>query len=1057
MKILGISCYYHDSSAALLIDGKVVSAAAEERFTRKKHDSSFPINSIKFCLSENNLAINDIDYIAFYEKPVLKFERLLKSIALGFPKTYLLFMSLIPSWIKEKVLVLRTIRKKLKYKKQVFFIEHHVSHAGSFFASPFKEAAILIVDGVGEFTTSSYGYGKENKINIKKEINFPDSIGLFYSAITAYLGFSVNNSEYKVMGLSAYGQMQKEKNEYYEPLKKVIDIKNDGSFKLDMSYFAYQNEQKMCSEKMFELLGGRPRKKDEEITVRHKDIASALQIITEEVLAKMLDNLYREFPCENLIFGGGVALNSVFNGKILKQTKFKNIWIIPDPGDGGTSIGCALYLYNCILNQPRVDLLENAYLGPEFSNEEIKNFLDENKIKYSEFIDENQTITETARLIFENKVVGWFQGKMEFGPRALGNRSILANPLNPKMQDILNLKVKHREQFRPFAPVVLKEAANKYFECGETFQIPCNFMLMVYPIKEEWRSKIPAVTHIDGTGRLQTIEEKQNQAYYRLIKEFENLSGIPILINTSFNVRGEPIVCAPRDAYLCMMGTEIDCLVMGKYLIKRSENLSDSWDSDKKSVICHKSFYMQNIKNKIKRTAGALAIVLGIAINQTIINNFFVKIPLVSGHKGVSSVLEVFLIAVGSLLLFGPELMTLENIGKVKKQIGAVFIIVAIILNPVVVSAFFIKGLKIQSLAFSALFFLEMFFIVFGGILFLRPEFPILQSLKNKRKEIILLIICLFLTDFTLSFIVPPTYKIQCERGWCNYKGKSSRIVQDTPYISRKVNITYYDNGFKRWGDPSSDKKKILILGDSFTQDIQVSNGEEWYSYLEKSYPNTEFFVYGSGGYSSLQEYMVLDSYIDKINPDVILWQFCGNDYSDNYYPFDRKIYGRNNLGYRPYLENGSIVYRQPVPFLFLREYSAVSDKLLALYDKDLHVRALADKNVAPRPPISNDIMAQSRKITEEIMQKVGVRANGKKIYMFNACGAILAEEKTLCQIANMNCIEGIREGAEKQGTDEEPVHPVGDGHWNLKGNKIVGEMLVDYFKKNNVLPFNYY
>lgn len=574
MKILGISCYYHDSSATLLDDGKVISAAEEERFTRKKHDSSFPINAIKFCLEQNGLTINDIDYIAFYEKPILKFERFIKFSILGFPKTFLSFISLIPAWIKEKILILRKIRKKLKYKGQVFFINHHLSHAGSFFSSPYKKAAILTIDGVGEFNTSSYGYGIDNKIFIKKEINFPNSIGLLYSTITAFLGFSVNDSEYKVMGLSAYGQMDREKNEYYSKFKKIINILDDGSYKLDLSYFEYQYGQKMFSKKIIDLLGS-PREKDSDIQNRHKDIAAALQIITEEVVIKILNSIYDEFDTENLVFAGGVALNSVLNGKIIRNTKFKNIWILPDPGDGGTSVGCALYLYNHILNKKRSSVMETAYLGPEFSEDEVRDFLVKGNIKYKKFSSSEETVQEVAKLIYEDKVIGWFQGRMEFGPRALGSRSILANPMNKNMQNILNVKVKHREEFRPFAPVIPREDLNKYFISDEIFQDACNYMLMVYPIKNEWRQMIPAVTHIDGSGRVQTITIQQNYLYYSLIKEFEKLSGFPILINTSFNVRGEPIVCTPKDAYNCMMGTEIDYLVMGNYIVKREENLRD--------------------------------------------------------------------------------------------------------------------------------------------------------------------------------------------------------------------------------------------------------------------------------------------------------------------------------------------------------------------------------------------------------------------------------------------------------------------------------------------------
>lgn len=582
MYILGISCFYHDSSAALLKDGVIVAAAQEERFTRKKHDTSFPINSIKYCLESQNITIKDVNYIGFYEKPFLKFERALFQHLENFPLSLKTFISSIPSWINEKLRVTKIIKKKLKYKGDVMFIEHHLAHAASaFLVSPFKKAAILTVDGVGEWTTTAYGIGKGNKIHLMEEIKFPHSLGLLYSTITAYLGFSVNNSEYKVMGLSAHGTMGKEKNEYYKKLKRVIDIKEDGSYKLNMDYFIFHYAGRMPSKKLCALLNGPVRKPESEITQRHKDIAAALQIMLEEVMTKILKYIYKVTKCSNIVLAGGVALNSVYNGKILKNTPFKRIWIQPDAGDGGTSIGAASYIYNTILNHKRKYVLKDAYLGPEFSANEIKKILGDNKINYSKFKDWRKLIKNTAKLIFENNVVGWFQGRMEWGPRALGARSILSNPLNPEMKEILNLKVKHREKFRPFAPVVCEEDALKYFDCDKPIPEAADFMLMVYPIKEQWQKKIPAVTHVDGSGRLQTIRRHQNPLYYGLIKEFGRLSGIPILINTSFNIRGEPIVCTPYDAYKCMMGTGIDYLIMDRFLIKRDDNPQDIWDSEK--------------------------------------------------------------------------------------------------------------------------------------------------------------------------------------------------------------------------------------------------------------------------------------------------------------------------------------------------------------------------------------------------------------------------------------------------------------------------------------------
>jgi len=582
MYILGISCYYHDSSAALLKDGVIVAAAQEERFTRKKHDISFPINAVKYCLKSQNITINDVEHIGFYEKPFLKFERVLSQHIEMFPRSLKTFLSSTPSWINEKLRVTKKIKKGLKYKGDILFIEHHLAHAASsFLISPFEKAAIVTIDGVGEWTTTAYGVGEGNNIHLMKEVKFPSSLGLLYSTITAYLGFSVNNSEYKVMGLSPYGSMDKERNPYYNKLKKVIDIKGDGSYRFDMSYFVFHYKDRMPSKKLCRLLEGAIRAPESELTQGHKDIAAALQMIYEEALFRILNHIYNETKSENLVIAGGCGLNSVANGKILRNTKFKNLWAQPDPGDGGTSIGVASYIYNTILENKRNFVLKDAYLGPGFSKEYIKRFLDRNKIKYSEFKDKEELIKATAKFIHENNVIGWFQGRMEWGPRALGSRSILSNACNPKMQEILNLKVKHREKFRPFAPVVCEDDALKYFDCDEPIPEPADFMLMVYPVRKEFHEKIPSVTHVDGSGRLQTIRRKQNPLYYGLIKEFGKLSGIPILINTSFNIRGEPIVRSPYDAYKCMMGTGIDYLVMDKFLIKREDNLKDKWDSEK--------------------------------------------------------------------------------------------------------------------------------------------------------------------------------------------------------------------------------------------------------------------------------------------------------------------------------------------------------------------------------------------------------------------------------------------------------------------------------------------
>lgn len=573
MNILGISCYYHDASACLLKDGKVIAAAEEERFTRKKHDTSFPINAISYCLKEAGITSKELDYIGFYEKPLLKFERYISQHLEKFPWSYVSFLKSMPSWINEKLRVPTTIRKKLRYSGPILFIDHHLAHAASsYLVSPFKKAAILTVDGVGEWATTTYGVGEENRIRMLKEIKFPHSLGLLYSAVTAHLGFSVNNSEYKVMGLAPYGEPV-----YLDKFRKLIDIKEDGSYRLDMSYFVYHYKMRMPGPKFIREFGP-IRKKESELTPQHKDTAASLQRLTEEALFKMLNHLYRETKCKNLCMAGGVALNSVANGKIMKNTPFTKVFIQPAAGDGGTSLGVAVYIYNSILGNKRVFEQKNAYLGPGYTTEEIRKFLQTNGINFSEFKNDREMVKKTAKLIYNNNVVGWFQGRMEWGPRALGNRSILSNACNPKMKEILNTKVKHREAFRPFAPAVTAEDADKYFEM-EMSEEP--FMLFVYPIKKRYHSIIPAVTHIDGTGRLQTISKEQNERYYNVIKEFEKLSKVPILINTSFNIRGEPIVCTPEDTYRCMMGTGIDYLVIDKFLIKRDDNPKDMWDSEK--------------------------------------------------------------------------------------------------------------------------------------------------------------------------------------------------------------------------------------------------------------------------------------------------------------------------------------------------------------------------------------------------------------------------------------------------------------------------------------------
>jgi carbamoyltransferase len=582
MYILGISCYYHDASAALIKDGVVVAAAEEERFTRKKHDTSFPINAIKWCLESQNITANDLEYIGFYEKPFLKFERVLYQHLQSFPSSMKTFLSSMPSWINQKLRVVKKIKKSLKYKGDILFVQHHMAHAASsFLVSPFEKSAILTVDGVGEWTTTAYGIGKGNDIHLMKEIKFPSSLGLLYSTITAYLGFSVNNSEYKVMGMAPYGDMNPDTNPYFKKLLNVIDVKSDGSFRFDMSYFIFHKKDRMPSKKLCKLLGGPVRKPESELTQKHKDIAAGVQLVTEHIMTKILNYVHKETKCDNIVIGGGVALNSVYNGKILRRTPFKKIWAQPNASDGGTSIGAAVYIYNTLLRKKRTGRMNTAYLGPSYTNSEIKEFLESSGIKFKEFTSSKDLVEKTANLIAKNNVIGWFQGQMEWGPRALGSRSILANPMNPKAKELLNSKVKHREKFRPFAPVVCADDAHKYFDVDRPLPEPTDYMLMVYPVKKKWHKKIPSVTHVDGSGRLQSVRKKQNHLYYNLIKKFGKITGVPILINTSFNIRGEPIVCTPYDGYKCMMGTGIDYLIIGNFLIRREDNPQDMWDSEK--------------------------------------------------------------------------------------------------------------------------------------------------------------------------------------------------------------------------------------------------------------------------------------------------------------------------------------------------------------------------------------------------------------------------------------------------------------------------------------------
>jgi carbamoyltransferase len=566
MYTLGISCYYHDSAASLLKDGKVLAAVEEERFSRKKFDDGFPSMAIDWCLKEAEISPKNIDTVAFYDKPILKFERLLDNYIAVAPRGLYSFLDVIPKWLHKRVWIKDEISKHLKgFSGAIVFPEHHMSHAAhTFFTSPFDNAAILTVDGVGEWTTTSFGTANDTTIKLTNDIRWPHSVGLFYSAFTYFLGFKVNEGEYKLMGLSAYG-----KPKYYDLIiRNLVDVKNDGSVHLNMKYFSFTYDKVMTNQNFSDLFGIPPRKEDTRAEQIHYDIAASAQLVLEEILLKMVNHVYKKTSMKNLCFGGGVALNGVANYRILKEGPFENIHIPPSPGDGGSAIGCAQYSFYCHdKNKRKIEdnverIKNNIFMGPSYSNDEIKLFLDRNKIQY-EFLETNSLLQTTAQLIAESNVVGWYQGKMEWGPRALGNRSILADPRNAKMKDILNEKIKHRESFRPFAPCILEEHLSEYFDIN----IPSPYMLMVAPVKKP--KKIPAVTHVDGTSRLQTVSKNINSLFYNLITEFYKISDVPVLINTSMNVRGEPIVNTPEQAYNMIIKTDMDYIVLGNYIIKK--------------------------------------------------------------------------------------------------------------------------------------------------------------------------------------------------------------------------------------------------------------------------------------------------------------------------------------------------------------------------------------------------------------------------------------------------------------------------------------------------------
>ncbi len=593
--ILGISAFYHDSAAALVINGKVVAAAQEERFTRKKHDPSFPEHAVSYCLKEAGLSFKEIDYIVFYDKPFVKFERLLETYLAFAPKGFISFLQSMPIWIKEKFFLKDLLKKSFaklgntspKALPPILFTEHHQAHAASaFFPSPFERAAVMCLDGVGEWATSSIWLGNKNKLTPQWELDFPHSLGLLYSAFTYYTGFKVNSGEYKLMGLAPYGQPK-----YVDTIyKHLLDLKSDGTFRLNLDYFNYPTGLTMTSSRFHELFDGPPRKPETPISQREMDLAASIQVITEDIVIKLATTAQKELDVENLCLAGGVALNCVANGKLHKHKIFKDIWVQPAAGDAGGALGAALCVWHEYLGNERVpqenDSMAGSYLGPRYTSSEIQKYLDSIKANYA-VLPDDALLPKVAELLDQENVIGWFQGRMEFGPRALGGRSIIGDPRSTKMQSIMNLKIKYRESFRPFAPVVKYEKVQEWFE----FQGKSPYMLMVAPITDTHkiqmtqeqqnlfgieklnvpRSTLPAITHVDYSARLQTVHPETNPRFYGLLNAFEVLTGCPILINTSFNVRGEPIVCTAEDAYRCFMRTEMDYLVLENILLKRTE------------------------------------------------------------------------------------------------------------------------------------------------------------------------------------------------------------------------------------------------------------------------------------------------------------------------------------------------------------------------------------------------------------------------------------------------------------------------------------------------------
>ena len=611
IRILGLSAYYHDSAAALIQDGEILRAVQEERFTRKKHDDRFPINAIKYCLKSTGISSKEIDYVVFYDKPFLKFERLLETYVSFAPKGFSSFKKAMPLWLKEKLFQKKLICEELHkcgfdgdLASRLLFSEHHLSHAASaFFPSPFSSAAILTMDGVGEWATSSFALGSENKIQIHKEIHFPHSLGLLYSAFTYYAGFKVNSGEYKLMGLAPYGEPKYAQRIF----DYLIDLKADGTFRLDLSYFNYCTGLTMTNNRFHDLFGAPPRSEESRLTQKHMDIAASIQHVTEEVILRLTRSIIKETGEKNLCLAGGVALNCVANGKLLREGEQDHLWVQPASGDSGGALGAALIAYHHHLEKPRslnglVDLMKGSYLGPAFSNEEITKCLEGLRAHFV-VLKEGDLIRSCAEILKAGGAVGWFQGRMEFGPRALGARSILGDARSPNMQSILNLKVKFRESFRPFAPSILREDVSEWFD----LDADSPYMLLVADIVKKYqlpmtdkhkqlfgidklnvpRSDLPAITHVDYSSRIQTVHRETNPRYHKLLSVFKSLTGCPVLVNTSFNVRGEPIVCTPADAFRCFMGTGIEALAIGNCLLKKenqasnlAENYAEMFDLD---------------------------------------------------------------------------------------------------------------------------------------------------------------------------------------------------------------------------------------------------------------------------------------------------------------------------------------------------------------------------------------------------------------------------------------------------------------------------------------------